>query len=117
MAKARRLDTDPSNFWLVEEVYKEWRNTDTSTVKKDITDKVTSRVLGDEDNVYDVQNQWKTPGRFTLKERDEGALPLAKGSGTGFAFRRLASMRTKRQQLSSKGRPVTPPPLSSMCRN
>ena len=65
MAKAKRLDTDPSNFWLMEEVYKEWRTTDASQ-PKDITDKVTSRVLDDEENVYEVQNQWKTPGRFVI---------------------------------------------------
>ena len=68
MAKAHRLDADPSNFVLTEEVYKDWKGSET---KKDIQEKVTSRVLDDSERVFEVQNLWKTPGRFTLRERDE----------------------------------------------
>ena len=73
MAKAHRLDADPSNFVLTEEVYKDWKG---SEIKKDIQEKVTSRVLDDSDMVFEIQNLWKTPGRFTLRERDEVGKPL-----------------------------------------
>ena len=80
MAKAHRLDANPSSFVLVEDVYKEWRSPDTTTAKKNIAEKVTSRVLGDEENVAELQDQWKTPGRFSLREREEVNLysPLSK---------------------------------------
>ena len=71
MAKAHRLDANPSTFVLVEDVYKEWRNPDTASAKKNIAEKLTSRVLEDEENVFEVQSQWKTPGRFSLREREE----------------------------------------------
>ncbi|XP_041477613.1 1-phosphatidylinositol 4,5-bisphosphate phosphodiesterase epsilon-1-like isoform X4 [Lytechinus variegatus] len=84
MAKAHRLDANPSSFVLVEDVYKEWRNPDTSTAKKNIAEKVTSRVLDDEENVADIQAQWKTPGRFSLRERDE-----VQGRGSSGTFKRI----------------------------
>ncbi|XP_022086672.1 uncharacterized protein LOC110977130 isoform X2 [Acanthaster planci] len=104
MAKAHRLDTDPSNYVLTEEVYKDWKGSE----KKDIQEKVTSRVLEDTERVFDVQNQWKTPGRFTLRDRDEPAvaqnLPNVKvavssvvgGSGKKSGFKRLTSMKNRK---------------------
>ncbi|XP_038070793.1 uncharacterized protein LOC119739790 isoform X2 [Patiria miniata] len=112
MAKAHRLDADPSNYVLTEEVYKDWKGSE----KKDIQEKVTSRVLEDTERVFDVQNQWKTPGRFTLRERDESAvsqyLPNVKaavssvvgGSGKKSGFKRLTSMKNRKAGKESKER-------------
>ncbi|XP_030842228.1 1-phosphatidylinositol 4,5-bisphosphate phosphodiesterase epsilon-1 [Strongylocentrotus purpuratus] len=97
MAKAHRLDANPSSFVLVEDVYKEWRSPDTTTAKKNIAEKVTSRVLDDEENVAELQDQWKTPGRFSLREREE-----VQGRGSSGTFKRI-----KKKSSSSK------PPSSS----
>ncbi|XP_071477015.1 uncharacterized protein [Diadema antillarum] len=98
MAKAHRLDANPSNFVLVEDVYKEWRSPDASTAKKNITEKGTSRVLEDTENVFEVQSQWKTPGRFSLRERDEAQSKAHTGT-----FKRI-----KKKSSGSKTPTITP---------
>ncbi|XP_033632686.1 uncharacterized protein LOC117294412 isoform X1 [Asterias rubens] len=122
MAKAHRLDADPSNFVLTEEVYKDWKG---SEIKKDIQEKVTSRVLDDSDMVFEIQNLWKTPGRFTLRERDEPAvsqyLPNMKaamysavsGGGKKSGFKRLTSMKNKKSNKEAKDKEGSQQSLSN----
>ncbi|CAL1528797.1 unnamed protein product, partial [Lymnaea stagnalis] len=76
MKKAHRANTeDPRDFVLLEEVTSQNEAHQTSSSKKTGSDKSeNSRILADDENVYQAQNDWKTAGRFVLMSRAETSM-------------------------------------------
>lgn len=75
MKKAHRANTeDPRDFVLLEEIMSQ-NETQQRTSKSSAPDKGdSSRLLADDENVYQAQNDWKTAGRFVLMSKAEVSL-------------------------------------------
>ncbi|ESO98394.1 hypothetical protein LOTGIDRAFT_114718, partial [Lottia gigantea] len=68
--KAHRTNTlDPRDYVLVEEI-EIVNDPHTTPGQARTSDRCDSRVLADDENVYHVQNEWKTNGRFVLMEKE-----------------------------------------------
>lgn len=74
LVKARRME-DPSSFVLVEELdYTSLSETapgGSMRMPRGHRGRKDSRVLHDDENVYEVQSRWKAQGRFELRTREE----------------------------------------------
>lgn len=74
LLKARRME-DPRNFVIIEEIeYYCDTGSDSASGTSKSKSKMSGcwrRVLEDHENVYSVQAEWKTKGKFELKNRDD----------------------------------------------
>jgi hypothetical protein len=70
MLKARRPE-DPRNYTLMEEVTA-LLYTDSpggTSKRRNSTENIEKRQLGDDENVYQAQCEWKSTGKFVLMEK------------------------------------------------
>lgn len=85
LMKARRAE-DPSNFVLVEQMEYPSPLTETApTAGSSVRRRGLSRgrrTLFDDENVYEVQAQWKARGWFELRERNEARELRPEGAAT-----------------------------------
>ncbi|XP_071091113.1 1-phosphatidylinositol 4,5-bisphosphate phosphodiesterase epsilon-1-like [Haliotis cracherodii] len=115
MMKSRRANTDdPRNFVLVEELEIQSANESQSgTSRRKGSERCESRVLADDENVHQVQTEWKTNGRFMLVSREKAggeelgekrrSLPLPvkvlPKSSCGSLAKRIGSKKIVKQHL------------------
>lgn len=72
LLKAHRVE-EPKSFVIVEEVenFSDTNQSDSTTFFKSKPGMSYRRVVGDHENIYDVQTQWKNKGKFELKYRKD----------------------------------------------
>lgn len=72
LIKAHR-DEDPKSFVIVEEVdnFADGAQSEQSFMFKNKTSSSYRRVIADDENIYEIQTQWKNKGKFELKYRSE----------------------------------------------
>ncbi|KAG8224032.1 hypothetical protein J437_LFUL001109 [Ladona fulva] len=117
LVKARRME-DPARFVLVEEL--EWGGSTGSGVADSTSGALSGtsgrrrtrqqRILDDDENVYTTQANWRTLGRFVLRERIEATSASASssttpagGSAWGVGRTRGTNLRTATLERLSKG--------------
>ncbi|NP_001360637.1 Phosphoinositide phospholipase C [Caenorhabditis elegans] len=69
--KARRSNVDDSEFVLVEETCDDPKLNQGQMTPKYPNNRTTSRVLGQNENVWKAQSRWKSMGRFVLENRKD----------------------------------------------
>ncbi|XP_071449033.1 1-phosphatidylinositol 4,5-bisphosphate phosphodiesterase epsilon-1-like [Hetaerina americana] len=118
LVKARRME-DPARFVLVEEL--EWGGSSGTGGAESTSGALSGtssgrrrtrqqRILDDDENVYATQANWRTLGRFVLRERMEATLASntssvspAGGSAWGVGRTRGTNLRTATLERLSKG--------------
>ncbi|XP_064469144.1 uncharacterized protein LOC135383352 [Ornithodoros turicata] len=97
LVKARRAE-DPNNFVLVEEVEYPSPLAESTPVGSTVRRRGLNRdrrVLYDDENVYEVQAQWKAKGWFELRDRNEMIAEKKKSnSSKSSSFYRLSRLRS-----------------------
>ncbi|XP_033124802.1 uncharacterized protein LOC117123082 [Anneissia japonica] len=103
LAKAHRIDRNLSRYVLVQEIFKD-------LTKKNSEENAIVSIVEDDENVFQLQNLWKTPGRLTIKERNEVFTNTLRKSmkkktpkGTPIMPRRRSDSEARKAQIFKNG--------------
>ncbi|CAM1326028.1 PLCE1 (predicted) [Pycnogonum litorale] len=107
LVKAHRM-TDPTQFVLVEQIdYGEFTDACAGPMKRRNTLRNERRLLGDDENVYQVQARWKGKGWFELRSKNEA--PQEKKLLKNLRLSKLHQSFRSKSKSKMKNKEETPP--------